>query len=134
MNRIVVAAALINAHQHVLVQRRRYGGAHGGLWEFPGGKPEAGEGLSSALVRELSEELAIAVSPADLTPLIFSSIDLGHEKGSLLLLLYLCHIWAGDPLPLAAEEVRWVSAVSLAALEMPPADVPLVASVAALLG
>ena len=133
MIRVVVAAALVDVHGLVLVQCRRNGGAHGGLWEFPGGKPEAGESLLDAVVRELAEELAIVVAPADLSPMAFSSVKLDDDDGTLVLLLYICRRWTGDPRPLSADALRWVGATALAALPMPPADVPLVATVAALL-
>ena len=62
----VVAAALIGPEGQVLMQQRKRGGALGGLWEFPGGKVEPGESPAAALVRELLEELGIAVAAPDL--------------------------------------------------------------------
>jgi 8-oxo-dGTP diphosphatase len=91
----VVAAALVDAQGRVLVQQRPPGKQMAGLWEFPGGKLESGETPEAALVRELAEELGIAVDPADLAPLTFASEPLGGKH--LLLLLYLCRAWTGAP-------------------------------------
>jgi 8-oxo-dGTP diphosphatase len=120
----VVAAALINENAEVLVQKRTVGRSMPGLWEFPGGKIESNELPEAALVRELYEELAIVVEPEHLSPASFASAPL--EQGHLLLLLYICQKWIGEPLAIDAEVVRWVSLDELSMLEMPPADIPLV--------
>lgn len=132
---IVVAAALRRSGDHaVLMQQRPAGTQHAGLWEFPGGKVEPGEGLRAALARELNEELGICVHVADLVPLTFSAIPLlshGDQAGDLTLLLFGCDQWAGDILPLQAADITWVLPAALSALPMPPADVPLAAYIAA---
>lgn len=120
----VVAAALINAGGEVLVQKRASGRSMAGLWEFPGGKVEPNERPEDALVRELNEELGITVIPDDLAPLSFASAPLGG--GHLLLLLYICQKWSGEPAALDAEAIRWSSIDALQRLAMPPADVPLI--------
>jgi len=121
----VVAAALVNAAGEVLVQRRPAAKAHGGLWEFPGGKIEPGETPEQALARELAEELAIAVDPATLAPLAFATEP--HGERHLLLLLYIARQWHGEPVATAADVVAWVRPAALRTLPMPPADQPLVA-------
>jgi 8-oxo-dGTP diphosphatase len=120
----VVAAALINAEEQTLVQKRAADRSMAGLWEFPGGKVELNERPEDALVRELREELGITVLPDDLTPLSFASAPLGEKH--LLLLLYICRNWVGEPAPLDAEAVQWSDIDALQSLDMPPADVPLV--------
>ena len=70
---MVVAAALFDAEGCVLVQQRPAGSAMAGLWEFPGGKVDAGERPREALCRELLEELGISVVPAALEPLLFGN-------------------------------------------------------------
>jgi 8-oxo-dGTP diphosphatase len=120
----VVAAALIGANGHILLQRRAQGRAMAGLWEFPGGKVEPGERPEAALVRELSEELGIAVGEEALVPGPFASADNGGRH--MLLLLYLCREWRGTPKALDADALRWTALADMPSLAMPPADVPLV--------
>lgn len=122
---IVVAAALIETNRTILIQKRPDGGALAGLWEFPGGKREAGESSRAALIRELDEELGIAVDPDDLMPCGF--VVEPRERDELILLLFACHRWRGVAAPLTASELRWVAADALAGHAMPPADVPLAA-------
>ena len=122
---IVAAAALVDRDGRVLVQRRPAGKAHGGLWEFPGGKLECGETPEAALIRELEEELAIAVPCGCLSPAAFASMPLDDRH--LLLLLFVARKWTGVPRALAASELRWLAPPALYALDMPPADKPLIA-------
>ncbi|KQT32321.1 hypothetical protein ASG29_10960 [Sphingomonas sp. Leaf412] len=118
---LVVAGALVREGRW-LMQRRPVGKAHGGLWEFPGGKVDPGETPVAALVRELGEELDIAVAPADCAPLSFAT----HDR--IVMLLYVVARWQGEPRPLAASALRWAEAEALARLPMPPVDIPLVAA------
>jgi 8-oxo-dGTP diphosphatase len=119
----VVAAALTNQVGEILLQRRPDGKQMAGLWEFPG-KVEAGESPESALVRELREELAVVVSTENLVPAMFASEPLADRN--LLLLLYRCNIWQGEPVALDSPELRWFLPADMDGLPMPPADVPLV--------
>lgn len=121
---IVTAAALRDAAGNILVQQRPDGKSMAGLWEFPGGKVEPGETPSAALARELREELGIEVSPEALFPFAFSTGSIGSR--ALLLLLYRCDQWQGDPEPLHARALHWCSVTQLSALPMPDADLPLV--------
>ena len=123
---LVVAAALTNQDGEILLQKRPEGRQMAGLWEFPGGKVDAGESPESALVRELREELGVGVEAPNLLPLAFASEPLDDRH--LLLLLYLCRQWEGDPRPLDTPEIRWLKPCDMRALPMPPADVPLVAA------
>jgi 8-oxo-dGTP diphosphatase len=122
---MVVAAALVDDRGRVLVQQRPADTALAGLWEFPGGKVEPGEQPEAALVRELREELAIDVDPAALTALTFASMPLADRH--LLLLLYVCRAWSGEPQPLAASALAWHHPAALRQLDMPPADAPFIA-------
>jgi 8-oxo-dGTP diphosphatase len=121
----VVAAAMIDGGGRVLVQQRPAGKPMAGLWEFPGGKVDAGEAPEAALVRELGEELGIGIEAEALSPLTFASERLGERH--LLLLLYLARDWAGEPEARHATALRWVRPAELHALAMPPADLPFIA-------
>jgi 8-oxo-dGTP diphosphatase len=127
---IVVAAALVDADGRVLLQQRQATSSMAGLWEFPGGKIEPGETPEQALIRELAEELAISVEQACLAPAAFASAPLGDRH--LLLLLYVCRKWRGTPQPLVADGLRWVRPAQMHGMAMPPADVPLIGLLEAL--
>ena len=127
----VVAAALVDADGRVLLQQRPADKTLAGLWEFPGGKVEHGETPEDALIRELEEELGIAVPRACLAPAAFASAPLGDRH--LLLLLYVTRKWSGVPRALEAAALRWVRPADMHALPMPPADRPLIALLDALL-
>lgn len=127
---MVVAAALIDRDGRVLVQQRPPGKPMAGLWEFPGGKVEPGELPEAALVRELTEELGIAVESACLAPATFASEALGERH--LILLLYALRKWSGVPVAHHASALKWVRPLELHALEMPPADKPLIGLLEAL--
>jgi 8-oxo-dGTP diphosphatase len=128
----VVAAALIGSDGRILLQRRAAGRAMAGLWEFPGGKVEPGERPEAALVRELDEELGIAVAEEALAAGPFASADNGGRH--MLLLLFLCREWEGTPQALDAEALCWTTPGEMRSLAMPPADVPLVDMLETLLG
>lgn len=128
----VVAAALVRPDGCILMQKRRAGTSLAGLWEFPGGKIDPGESPEAALVRELQEELGIAVRSDTLQAVSFASAPLTGRH--LVLLLYICRRWEGDPQPLDADAIAWVEPSQLLALDMPPADVPLAKSLLKLLG
>lgn len=127
----VVAVALVDRDGRVLLAQRPTGKHHAGLWEFPGGKLEAGESPEQALIRELAEELAIDVTAACLAPATFASISLGERQ--LLLLLYVCRKWSGVPRAVEAAALRWVRPIEMHALPMPPADRSMIGLIEALL-
>lgn len=116
----VVAAALIDRRGRVLMQQRPPGKTLAGLWEFPGGKVERGESPEAALVRELDEELGIGVTPMTLTAAGFASEPLGDRH--LLLLLYCCRLWSGEPRGRDGQALAWLAPNDLDTLSMPAAD------------
>ncbi|MDQ4419068.1 (deoxy)nucleoside triphosphate pyrophosphohydrolase [Sphingobium sp. DEHP117] len=128
---IVVAAALVDAEGRVLLQQRPEGKSMAGLWEFPGGKVEPGETPQAALVRELEEELGILTYESCLAPATFASEAL--DDRDLLLLLYVCRKWTGVPELRHASALRWVRPVEMFSLPMPPADLPMIGVLDALL-
>ena len=121
---IVVAAALTDGAGRILMQRRRKGAEHGGLWEFPGGKIELGERPQSALVREITEELGIMVAESALVPLGFAVTDATATR-PVVLLLYRCREWSGKPRCLDAEAIVWAGPQDFASMAMPPLDIDL---------
>ncbi|CAN5340685.1 8-oxo-dGTP diphosphatase MutT [soil metagenome] len=127
----VVAVALVDADGRVLVQQRPPGKPMAGLWEFPGGKIEPGETPEAALVRELEEELGIGTHKACLAPAAFASETLGDRH--LLLLLYVCRKWTGIAQAKHATALKWVRPTQLYGLAMPPADLPLIGLLDALI-
>ena len=129
---LVVACALIDADNRVLVAQRPEGKALAGLWEFPGGKLEPGERPEGALIRELSEELGITVKADCLAPLTFASFP--YEAFHLLMPLYICRRWQGQVMSREGQALKWVRPAKLRELAMPPADEPLIPPLIDLLG
>ena len=129
---LVVAAALVDADNRVLLAQRPKGKQLEGLWEFPGGKIDAGERPEDALIRELREELGIAVKAACLAPLTFASH--AYDDFHLLMPLYVCRSWEGFVQPLDGQALKWVRPKDLRAYPMPPADAPLIPALQDLLG
>jgi 8-oxo-dGTP diphosphatase len=121
---LVAACALVDADGRVLLSRRPEGKKMAGLWEFPGGKLQAGETPEAALIRELKEELGIDVAKSCLAPLAFASH--AYERVHLLMPLYLCRRWKGAPRPLEGQTLAWVRPERMGDYPMPPADRPLV--------
>ncbi|HEX7853109.1 MAG TPA: (deoxy)nucleoside triphosphate pyrophosphohydrolase [Sphingobium sp.] len=128
---MVVAAALVDADGRVLLQQRPEGKSMAGLWEFPGGKIEPGELPEAALVRELREELGIETETACVAPATFASAMLSNGR-HLVLLLYVCRKWRGIPQSLEGGALRWEYPAGMFALPMPPADLPLIGLLEAL--
>ena len=128
---LVAACALIDADGRVLIAERPPGRKMAGLWEFPGGKVEAGERPEETLIRELKEELGIVVREPCLAPLTFASH--AYEDFHLLMPLYVCRRWEGIVTPLEGQQLKWVMPNKLRDYPMPPADVPLIAHLTTLL-
>jgi 8-oxo-dGTP diphosphatase len=123
----VVAAVIRDDAGRVLISRRPEGRHMGGLWEFPGGKVDAGESPAQALVRELREELGLGVAVG--APITFAV----HEEPGLriILLFYDARVTDGVLTANEGQSHRWVAASELPRYPMPPADTELVARLAA---
>lgn len=128
---LVAACALVDADNRVLLAQRPEGKPMAGLWEFPGGKIEAGERPEQTLIRELQEELGIAVKEACLAPLTFASH--AYADFHLLMPLYICRKWEGRAAAAEGQRLAWVRPNKLRDYDMPPADVPLIPHLQALL-
>jgi 8-oxo-dGTP diphosphatase len=132
---LVAACALIDADGRVLVAQRPEGKSMAGLWEFPGGKVEPGERPEETVIREMREELGIAIKEACLAPFVFASH--AYPDFHLLMPLYLCRKWEGIARPREGQRMKWVMARDLAdagRYPMPPADIPLIPMLRDLLG
>lgn len=127
----VVACALVDVDGRVLLAKRPKGKSMADLWEFPGGKIEAGETPETAIIRELEEELAIDTKSTCLAPLSFVSHE--YDDFHLVMLLYVCRRWWGTPKAIEASELAWVRAPRLRDYDMPEADKPLIAALQDLL-
>lgn len=122
---LVAAIALVDIDNRVLIAQRPEGKEMAGLWEFPGGKVEPGETPESALIREVQEELGIDTSASCLAPFTFASH--AYADFHLLMPLYICRKWLGEPVPREHTAIKWVRPARLGDYPMPPADAPLVA-------
>ena len=116
--RVQAAIALIERDGAYLICRRLDEDVLGGYWEFPGGKRRVGESWPACLRRELREELGIAVRALRLC----EEVRHRDPARSLLLKVYACRIARGNPKPIAAQALRWVSAARLDRYRFPPAN------------
>ena len=121
---LVAAVVLVDADNKILLAKRPAGKSMAGLWEFPGGKVKEGETPEFALARELHEELAIETRECCFTPLGFASHS--YDDFHLMMPLYACRMWQGNPQPVEGQELTWVNKMDLAKYDMPPADIPLI--------
>lgn len=120
----VSAAALIDVDGRILLTQRPEGKSMAGLWEFPGGKIEAGETPEQALIRELEEELGINTWASCLAPLTFASHS--YDDFHLVMPLFACRKWEGIPHGKEGQSLKWVRPNQLRDYPMPPADEPIV--------
>ena len=121
---LVSAVALVDPDGRVLLAQRPEGKALAGLWEFPGGKVEAGETPEAALIRELHEELGIETWSSCLAPLTFASHS--YDSFHLLMPLFICRKWNGTVRGREGQALAWVRPDKLRDYPMPPADLPLI--------
>ncbi|WP_370638063.1 (deoxy)nucleoside triphosphate pyrophosphohydrolase [Croceicoccus sp. Ery15] len=123
---LVVAGALIDDANRVLMHRRPAGKHLEGLWEFPGGKVEAGETPPAALARELAEELGVTISDSAFSPrgFAYETRDFSPPEPArgIVLLLYSCRIWAGNPAPLEGGGLGWFAIPDVDSLDLAPLD------------
>jgi 8-oxo-dGTP diphosphatase len=124
---LVAAAALIDVDGRVLITEHTKKDPFQGMWEFPGGKMEPGETPEFTLMRELEEELGIETRPTCYYPLAFASYTY-HEFGKHMLMpLFVCRTWRGEPQGREGQQLKWVPPKQLYNYTLVPADVPLIA-------
>lgn len=130
MRTVIVAAAVMIEDRKVLLSRRKAGTHLEGLWEFPGGKVEAGEDPRDALRRELEEELGIRAIVGDIVDVTFHRYE--DADKAVLLLFFEAAREVGSPPPTAIDvaEVGWFGRSALDPKAFPPADVAVLAKVA----
>jgi 8-oxo-dGTP diphosphatase len=120
---IDVVAAIIRRGAQILITRR-FDHVHlPGLWEFPGGKVEAGESLTGALEREIGEELGLRIHVQD----EFLTVDHDYPTKSVRLHFFNCSIVDGEPRPIEVADIRWVDPEDLGQFDFPEADKELIA-------
>ncbi len=118
---VVVAAAVVERDGRFLVTRRQRGVHLEGLWEFPGGKCDEGESLTSCLIREIREELAVRSNVGDE---ILTTVH-DYPDTRIELHFFRCEL-SGEPVPQIGQDMRWVSREELGRLAFPPADAELI--------
>jgi 8-oxo-dGTP diphosphatase len=121
---IVAAAAFVRSDGRLLLAQRPLGKSMAGLWEFPGGKVEAGESPQQALVRELQEELGVSVAEGDMQAFSFASH--GYEDFHLLMPVFMIRRWQGEFEAREGQQLAWVSAGEIRSYPAPEADLPLI--------
>lgn len=126
---LVAAACLVDVDGRILIAQRPEGKSMAGLWEFPGGKVDKGETPEYALMRELNEELGLITRPCCFTPIAFASHE--YDDFHLLMPLFVCRVWDGNPVPKEGQAIKWVRKADLTDYEMPEADIPLVTQIQA---
>jgi mutator protein MutT len=121
MEQVEVSAALIFRDGKLLITQRHAKAHLGGLWEFPGGKREAGETFEQCLVREIREELGVDISVREL----FAEILHAYPEKSVRLKFFTCKLISGEPQPLDCAAGKWIAKTELANFEFPAADAQL---------
>jgi mutator protein MutT len=120
--RKVIGAAVIWRDGKILIDRRKPGGAMGGLWEFPGGKVEPGETISDCILREIREELGITIAVGE--PLI--TIEHGYPTFTVVLHVHHCQHVEGEPQTIECDEIRYVTVDELHQYEFPAANIEII--------
>jgi len=117
-----VAVAVICRGEQCLIAKRPNNVHQGGLWEFPGGKCEAGETVEQALHRELQEEVGICITHAN------EIMSISHAYPDKKVCLEICEVieFSGEPRGCEGQEIRWVSVSDLASYDFPEANSPII--------
>lgn len=128
---LIVACALIDQEGKILLAQRPQGKAMAGLWELPGGKVEPNETPEAAVVRELQEEVGVKTCAGCLQPLTFASHR--YEDVHLLMPIYGCRQFEGQPQAKEGQELRWIRPNQLKDFQMPEANYTIIGTLRDLL-
>jgi mutator protein MutT len=120
-------AVIWNQSGQILIDKRKVGGALGGLWEFPGGKIEVGETVADCIVREIREELAIEIAIGE----HLISIEHTYPTFQITLIVHHCNYISGTPQPIESDEILWVEVSDLNKYEFPEANVAIIRAIEA---
>lgn len=115
-------AVIWNQSGQILIDKRKLEGTMGGLWEFPGGKIEAGETVVDCIVREIREELAIDITVGE----HLMSIEHTYPTFQMTLIVHHCQQIGGIPQPIASDEIRWVNISDLVNYQFPAANMAII--------
>jgi 8-oxo-dGTP diphosphatase len=115
-------AVISNQQQKILIDRRKATGEMGGLWEFPGGKIEAGETIEACIKREIKEELGIEILVGDR----LTTITHNYKTFKVTLYVHDCQYLKGEPQPIECEEIQWVTPAELNKYQFPSANTQIV--------
>lgn len=111
-------AVISNEAGEILIDKRKMGGAMGGMWEFPGGKIEVGETIVDCIRREIREELAIEISVGE----HLMTIEHTYPTIQVTLIAHHCKYISGIPQPIESDEIRWVKVGDLNLYQFPDAN------------
>lgn len=123
-HKIIGVAVIWNQQKQILIDKRRQEGLLGGLWEFPGGKIEAGETVEECIKREIQEELGIEIAVGD------RLITINHTYSHFHVTLNVHNCWhlAGIPQAIESEEIRWVTLAEIDSFSFPAANSQIIAA------
>jgi 8-oxo-dGTP diphosphatase len=122
MKRVHVAVGIIVNSQQQILLAKRHGHLHqGGKWEFPGGKVEADETVTQALIRELKEEVGLAVVSSS----AFMTISHDYPDKQVLLDIHLVQNFSGEAIGVEGQQIAWVNIDQLKDYEFPEANLPI---------
>lgn len=114
----IVVGIIYNQNGRMLIAKRPEKAMLGGLWEFPGGKKEAGETLETALQREITEELGITISNITL----FHTLRHSYSHFKITMHAFTCTLFEGEPEPKSSTELKWVNLNELMDYPFPKAN------------
>jgi 8-oxo-dGTP diphosphatase len=120
---LIVTAAIIRDGDAILITRRPPESRHGGMWEFPGGKLDAGESPQECLSREIFEELGLEVAVESIFEIAYHR----YEWGPVLILAFECRVLNGEIRHIGISDHRWVSPEEMRLYDILPADRPIIA-------